>query len=363
MATSSVSASQRLRRAERGRVGEPAVERRSCADAVIAAHVVDLSHRRVVDRHERGHHDLHARVRSDAAGDDVVAGDADHSSRQHHRAAADDSQRARGHEIRRVVSGAVPRELRCEGRERPCDPARAGRVRMVRHSDMDRGGRVEHTHRRGVAGVERHGVRHLDIVRGVLARSGLDHSERARGHQETGRMVGAAPARRRRAVAWMGGCARRRTRPHPRAVVAAAAAERAVLAVVPRRGHSERRLLGDAQPQHSRFHPLRAQSALAGVRAGAWAARDDDRVRVHWRGGDERDDCAVRRSDLGSGRADRAHRQPGRRRVRRAHHHAGAIDDEHGGERGVAGKRFLEPRAEDGSAMSRAVSLPPPSAS
>ena len=33
--------------------------------------------------------------------------------------------------------------------------------------------------------------------------------------------------------------------------------------------------------------------------------------------------------------------------VRRAHHHAGAIDDEHGGERRVAGERFLEPRAEE----------------
>ena len=54
------------------------------------------------------------------------------------RARADDPERARRHEVRRLVSRAVPRELRRQGRERAGDAARAGRVRMVRHPDVDR---------------------------------------------------------------------------------------------------------------------------------------------------------------------------------------------------------------------------------
>ena len=53
-----------------------------------APHLVHLSHRRAVDRHERGHHHLHARLRADAAGHDVVAGDDHHPARQRHRAGA-----------------------------------------------------------------------------------------------------------------------------------------------------------------------------------------------------------------------------------------------------------------------------------
>ena len=180
------------------------MERRSGADAVVGAHVVDVSHRGVVDRHERGHHDLHARVRTDAAGDDVVAGHAHHSPRQHNRARADDPQRTRRYEVWRVVSRAVPRELRRERRERACRSARPRGVRMVRHSDVDRRRRLEYPDGRRVADMERHGGRHMDFVRGVLARSGVDHSERARGHQEARGVVCAAPARRRCAAARMG---------------------------------------------------------------------------------------------------------------------------------------------------------------
>ena len=69
-------AATRLRRADRGPLGQPALESRPRADAARAAHVVHLSHRRALDRHERGHHHLHARLRPDAAGHDLVAGDA-----------------------------------------------------------------------------------------------------------------------------------------------------------------------------------------------------------------------------------------------------------------------------------------------
>ena len=54
---------------------QPALEPRSRADAAGTADLVDLSHRRALDRDERGHHHLHARLRPDAAGHGVVAGD------------------------------------------------------------------------------------------------------------------------------------------------------------------------------------------------------------------------------------------------------------------------------------------------
>ncbi len=95
--------------------------------------------------------------------------------------------------------------------------------------------------------------------------------------------------------------ARRRSRAHPRGVDPPADGARAVLAVVSSGADGERRLLGDAQPQHPRFHALRAKPAVAGARAGARAAGDDDGVRVHRRRGDQRDDRDLRRGDLGSG--------------------------------------------------------------
>ena len=79
---------RRLRRAHRGSLRQSAVESGPRADAAGAPHLVHLSHRRALDRDERGHHHLHARLRADAAGHDVVAGDAHDPARQHHRAGA-----------------------------------------------------------------------------------------------------------------------------------------------------------------------------------------------------------------------------------------------------------------------------------
>ena len=55
----------------------------------------------------------------DAAGHDLVAGDADDPARQRDRARADDPQRARRHEVRRVVPGAVPRRFGVRGANVP----------------------------------------------------------------------------------------------------------------------------------------------------------------------------------------------------------------------------------------------------
>ncbi len=54
------------------RSGIPTSRRRSLAQPDLD----HLPHRRALDRHERRHHDLHARLRPHAAGHDVVAGDA-----------------------------------------------------------------------------------------------------------------------------------------------------------------------------------------------------------------------------------------------------------------------------------------------
>ena len=73
---------------------------------------------------------------------------------------------------------------------------------------------------------------------------------------------------------------------------------------------------------------------------------DHDRVRVHRRRGDERDDRDLRRGDLGSGAAHRAHRQPAGDRARRAGGARRPAHDQHGGQRRVAGQRLLESRPE-----------------
>ena len=83
----------------------------------------------------------------------MVAGDDDDPPGQRHRPGADDPERARRHEVRRLVSGVVPRRLRRERGERSGHPACAGRVRMVRDSDVDRRAGVERAAGRRLARV------------------------------------------------------------------------------------------------------------------------------------------------------------------------------------------------------------------
>ena len=225
------------------------------------------------------------------------------------RAGADDPQRPCRHEVRHVVSGAVPRQLRRARREHSGDPAGDRRLRLVRHSDVDWRAGVEHAARRGVAGA---GAACRATCGSRSRCSGLvqvwHHPPRPRGHQEARRLVGAAAAGGGALLLLVGvrrggglGYILER-------IGAAADGARAVLAAVSRRADGQRRLLGDPQPEHPGLHPLRAQPAVAGARTGARPAGDDDRVRVHRRRGDERHDRDLRRSDLGSGGADRAHR-------------------------------------------------------
>ena len=65
---------------------QPALEPRPRADAARAPHLVHLQHRGALDRDERGHHHLHARLGPHAAGDELVAGDDHDPARQHDRA-------------------------------------------------------------------------------------------------------------------------------------------------------------------------------------------------------------------------------------------------------------------------------------
>ena len=165
---------------------------------------------------------------------------------------ADDSQRARRHEIRRLVPRAVPRELRRPRREYPGDPARAGRLRMVRHPDVDRRAGAECAPRRGVARA------------GPTSRSASGSRSRSSGRFRSGssstgsRASRSSKAGRRRCCSAEARCfsggpssAAAASVTFCQRVRAAPDRARPVLAAVSRRAHRERRLLGDAQPEHS----------------------------------------------------------------------------------------------------------------
>ena len=232
------------------------------------------------------------------------------------------------------------------GREHPRDPARARRLRLVRHPDVDRRARAEHAARRRVAGVGGHCRRHLDLVRDLLGRSRSGSSSTVSKGSRSSR------AGRRRCCSAAARCCL-----DGRSSAAAASVTSSANRCGCRQTHVPFwRLFPAALTANVGYwatlslnipglHALRAKPAIAGARPGARPAGDDDGVRVHRRGGDQRDDRAVRRSDLGSGRAHRAHRQRARHHLRRAHRPARAADDEHGGQRRVAGERLLEPRA------------------
>ena len=336
-----------VRRAHRRRLGQPALESRPRADAArrsrtwstyhIAALWIGMSV--VITTYTLASGLMQQGMTWWQAMLTILLGNTD-------RAGADDPQRARRHEVRRVVPGAVPRQLRRARRQRAGDPARARRVRLVRHPDVDRR-RWRWTRCCAAAWPAWAACRRRSGSRSrcsgwCRSRSSSAASKASRSSESWSAplLLGGGALLLLWAIARGGGLGRILAR-----VGAAADGARAVLAAVPGGAHRQRRLLGDAQPQHSRLHALRAQPAIAGARPGARPAGDDDGVRVHRRGGHQRDDRDLRRGDLGSGRAHRAHRQPAGHHLRRAGRPRRAAHDQHGGQRRVAGQRLLEPGA------------------
>ncbi len=158
------------------------------------------------------HHHLHARRRDDRGGDELVAGDAHHPARQHHRPHPDVPERARGHEVRRLVPGALPRQLRHARREHPgacCAPSSPAAGSAFRRGSADGHRRSA---RRDVAGLgtvrrrcaTRRRAAHVDRLLLLLGDSGVHHHPRARRHQAAGDVGRAAVAGGRRRAARVG---------------------------------------------------------------------------------------------------------------------------------------------------------------
>ena len=151
---------------------------------------------------------------------------------------------------------------------------------------------------------------HCDRLRAVLADPGGRDPQGHRGDQAAGELVGpAAAGRRRLLLLWAirngGGLGHLLAESERLRGGSTARSGRCFPAALTR----QRRLLGHAQPQHPRLHPLRQEPALPDAGPGARPADHDDGVRVHRRRGDQRDDRDLRRGDLGSGGADRADRR------------------------------------------------------
>ena len=216
----------------------------------------------------------------------------------------DDPERARRHEVRRVVS-------RC-----CAAPASACAAPTFRRSCARWSPAAGSASRRGSAALALNTLfvaawpgmgRRSPATSGSPSPSsgapGLDHRPRPRGHQEARRLVGAAAAWRRRAAARVGDPARRRPRPHPERI--GRGCRRCTspfwqlfpAALTANVGYWATLSLNI--PDFTRY--ARSQRSQA-TRPGARPARDDDGVCVHRRGGHERDDRAVRRGHLGSGR-------------------------------------------------------------
>jgi dihydropyrimidinase len=87
--------------------------------ARIRAPLVRVEHGQPVGRHGRVRADLHARRGPHRPGHELVAGRAHRHARQRHRARADDPQRPPGHQVRRALPRARPRQLRHPRRPRP----------------------------------------------------------------------------------------------------------------------------------------------------------------------------------------------------------------------------------------------------
>src|SRR6185437_11974332 len=82
--------------------------------------------------------DVHAGVEPDRRRHELEAGHRDDPAGQPDRAGPNGSERARRGEVRHSLPCICSRIVRRQGREYSRDPARAGCLRMVRHSVVDR---------------------------------------------------------------------------------------------------------------------------------------------------------------------------------------------------------------------------------
>ena len=242
------------------------------------------------------------------------AGDAHDPARQRDRAGADDPERARRHEVRRVVS-------RC-----CAAPASACAARTCRRSCARSSPAAGSASRRGSAalalntllvaawpGVDRR-ARATSGSRSRCSGSSqvCDHRQRARRASRSSRA-----GRRRCCSAAARCCSGWAIAPRRRARVTSSASRRGCRRRTCRSGSCFPAALTANVgywatlslniPDFTRYARSQRSQAL-GQALGP--AGDDDGVCVHRRRGHERDDRDFRRGDLGSGRADRADRQP-----------------------------------------------------
>ncbi|CAA9476887.1 MAG: Cytosine/purine/uracil/thiamine/allantoin permease family protein, partial [uncultured Solirubrobacteraceae bacterium] len=324
-----------------------AEQRRPGPDAAGSAHLGHVRHRRAVDRPVDRHHDVHAGVRPHRGRDAVVAGAAHRLAGQPDRPRPHAAQRASGDEVRHPVPRARPGELRGEGRERRGHGARARRLRLVRHPDVDRGAGPRH------ADDDAHllvGGRHRPPghrLRRLLAPAGGDHPARHGGRAPPGALRRPPAAGRQRGPAHLGLQRGRRHRERLLRVVAADRRRSDLLVPVRPGPGREHRVLDHPLAEHPGLHALREEPALPARRPEHRDAADHDGVLLHRHRRDLRDGGRLRRADLGSGGPHRpAARRPARP-ARAGHDHRGHRPDldEHGGERRLAVERLLEPLA------------------
>ena len=230
---------------------QPPLESGPRPDAHVAAHLVHLQHRRTLDRDERGHHDLHARVRSHAGGNELVSIAEHHPSRQRHRADSDDPQRTRRHEVRRELSGDVSGELRRAWCQCAGNAARGRRLRLVRYPDLDRRARPQHAPHGGVGRVGARARWRRHLVCDLLARAGAHHCRRHRAHQAPWQRRRTGAAHRWYRAALLGDTPRRRARQHPRPIATTPGRRgRELLGPFPAGAYGKRGILGHPEPQH-----------------------------------------------------------------------------------------------------------------
>ena len=199
---------------DRGRPASPLWNPDLAPTRALAADVVHLPHRRALDRHERGHHHLHARVGPHAAGDDVVGGARHHPARQRARAVPMILNAHAG------TKYGVSFPVLC----RASFGVRGANVPAMLRAIVACGWfgiqtwigalALDALHRRRLAWLAQRAGRNLDLLCDVLADPGGDHRQRARGHQ------GCSRAGRRRCCSAAARCCcggRRDQRRRPRA--------------------------------------------------------------------------------------------------------------------------------------------------